>query len=275
MSIELNFRVFKALCLSSLVSVLLLDSAQAAISRAAFNDAYQVVSAVTAEQSQVVYYRLGVPGEKAAAANIYVDNEFHSALLPGGYSVFCVAPGNHGVSAVTDDAPEYAGKHQQPQISFEGGKTVFLRVSENGAEEPQRVSREVAENELLGALRQVHVLSRASAVKSCTYEPQQAAGSYSLSSDVLFGFGKSPYRDLDDKAREAVAELSRRVRLENIGAVHLDVAGYADHFGSESANHTFELHRAEPVRQLWIYNGFDAAEISASSVGSGESISQK
>lgn len=127
-----------------------------------FGDTYKPIPSVSVDQTQVVYYRLGSPGQKGGAANIYVDDELHSSLLPGGYTTLCVAPGQHKMAVIRNDEVGFSGS-----VAFEGGKTLFLRLSEDGMEKPQMVPRETAEKELAGELRQVHVLSRASAVSVC------------------------------------------------------------------------------------------------------------
>src|SRR5690606_35441134 len=95
---------------------LLAVGAHAAVLQSAFGDPYQAIPAVATSQSQVVYYRPGTPGQKAEPAFVYIDKEFHTGLLPGGYTVFCLAPGRHGLSAVLDDAPRYGGKRVQPGV---------------------------------------------------------------------------------------------------------------------------------------------------------------
>ncbi|WP_371365431.1 OmpA family protein [Pseudomonas sp. QL9] len=239
-----------------------------------FGEPYRAALQVGSDQAQVVYYRLGVPGEKFGAANIYIDEEFHTGLLPGGYTVFCLAPGSHGMSAVLRDAPAYAGKHDQPKLQFEAGKTQFLRVGENGENQPLAVPREQAEQELANNLRQVHVLSRASAVQSCKYVHQPQERSYSLSSDVLFGFGKASYEDIREDGRRDVGSLVRRLHKENVRIDKIEVVGHTDRIGRGAANEALGLRRAQTVRQLLIDNGLAPESISARSAGSRMPVTQ-
>lgn len=141
----------------------------AAISASAFAEVYTPVAAVASNQSQVVYFRSGQPMEAGNAANIYVDQQFHSGLLPGGFTAFCVAPGNHSLLAYLNDAPGYTGKQRQHPFALKGGETVFLRVNPDVGGMPQIVPRVAAERELLTNRRQVQVISRASAVMDCRY----------------------------------------------------------------------------------------------------------
>ncbi|MTD37261.1 hypothetical protein GIX45_01185 [Erwinia sp. CPCC 100877] len=128
---------------------------------------YTPVSTVSLSKSQVVYYRsdsLNFPG----AADVYVDGEFQTALLPGGYNVFCVMPGKHSLSSFIKDYPGYAGKkeHLWP-VELNAGQTYFFRVTNDNTGKPEMVDRALAEKELGSMHQQIHVLPRASAVVDC------------------------------------------------------------------------------------------------------------
>lgn len=247
--------------------------ANAAVLQSAFSDPYRPVPAVADTQSQVVYYRAGTPGQKAVPAFVYIDKEFHAGLLPGGYTVFCLVPGRHGLSAVLDDAPRYGGKRVQPGARLVAGRTYFMRVSDVGAMEPQWVDRETAERELAGALRQVHTVSRAVATRSCEYAQQQPeARRYSIHSDVLFGFGKSAFVDIRGNGRRELAELLRKL-TDELGSVDLiEVVGHTDPIGSVPYNDALGMQRAQAVRQWLIEGGMAPSRISARSAGSREPV---
>lgn len=246
--------------------------ADAAMAASAFTDVYTPVPSVAATQSQVVYYRPGNPGQKAAPAFVYIDKEFHAGLLPGGYTVFCLSPGRHGLSAVLDDSPRYGGKRTQPGVRLEAGATQFIRVDEAGGLEPQLVGREVAERELDGSRRQAHVLSRAEAVKSCDYIPTPEIRSYSLSSDVLFGFAKSAYEDIRPEGRKAFTELLQQIGKDRLQVERIDVVGHTDPIGSVPYNDALGLRRAQTVRQMLIDSGIAPGTIRASSEGSRQPV---
>lgn len=159
--------------LGTFVGLLASSQVYAAISAAAFAEVYTPVAAVASNLSQVVYFRSGEPMAAGEAANIYVDQQFHSGLLPGGFTAFCVAPGNHSLLAYLDEAPGYTGKQRQYPFTLKGGETVFLRVNPGAGGLPQIVPRLAAERELLSNRRQVHVVSRASAATDCNHSPDR------------------------------------------------------------------------------------------------------
>lgn len=246
-----------------------------------FGSTYSPVAPVSDGQAQVVYYRTSGVGQQKGAAHVYVDSEFHTGLLPGGYSTFCVVPGSRTLGAYLNDAPSYKGKNVDLySANLEGGKTYFLRVQENGNGAPQAVTREDAERELVGSRSQVQALSRASKVQMCNNlptPPVQAAQfkDYALSGDVLFAFGKSGHQDISSQGRKAIRELITQLHREHAKLDRIEVVGHTDPIGSYSANQALGLKRAQTVRRLLVDGGLSASSVTASSAGSSEPVTDE
>lgn len=246
-----------------------------------FGSTYSPVAPVSDGQAQVVYYRTSGVGQQKGAAHVYVDSEFHTGLLPGGYSTFCVVPGSRTLGAYLNDAPSYKGKNVDLySANLEGGKTYFLRVQENGSGAPQAVTREEAERELMGSRSQVQALSRASKVQMCnnlSTPPVQAAQfkDYALSGDVLFAFGKSGYQDISALGRKAIGELISQLHREHAKLDRIEVVGHTDPIGSYAANQVLGLKRAQTVRRLLVDGGLSASSVTASSAGSSEPVTDE
>ncbi|MBS4077721.1 OmpA family protein [Pseudomonas rustica] len=241
-----------------------------------FGNAYSQVAPVPDRQVQVVYYRPNGLGSRQGAANVYVDREFHAALLPGGFSAFCVAPGQHSLGAYVNDAPQYKGKSTDVfSAELDGGKTYFLRVREDGYGAPQAVTRAEAERELQGTHRQVQALSRASTVLACDYLPMEQVQfkEYALSGDVLFAFGKSGTRDITARGRDAIGDLIAQLKRENANLSSIEVVGHTDPIGSASSNYALGLKRAQTVRRLLVDGGLASGSITANSAGADQPIS--
>lgn len=246
-----------------------------AVSGKIFGTQYAPVAPVADRQVQVVYYRANAMGTQQGAAHVYVDREFHAGLLPGGYSSFCVAPGNHSLGAYVKDAPQYKGKTTDVfSASLDGGKTYFLRVREDGYGAPQAVARVDAERELSGMRMQVQALSRASTVQACDYQPMPVAQykDYALSGDVLFAFGKSGYQDITSGGRAAIRQLVTQLKQENANLDGIEVIGHTDPIGSASSNHLLGLKRAQTVRRMLLEGGLPASAVVASSAGSDQPV---
>lgn len=249
-----------------------LCTAPKALAVQAFGNQYTPVAPVSAGQAQVVYYRPATMGAQSGAAHVYVDREFHTGLLPGGYTAFCVTPGLHTLGAYLNDAPQYKGKNTDVySASLEGGMTYFLKAGEGLNSAPQAVKRADAERELAGSRQQTQALSRASSVQACA--PGAPFKDYALSGDVLFNFGKSGYGDISAQGRQAIRELISQLKTEHAVLEHIEVIGHTDPFGTQASNQALGLKRAQTVRRLLIEGGLPAENIEASSKGSSESVS--
>lgn len=258
------------LCAASFASVLSVE-AWAVPSASAFGTEYQPGVKVGSEQVQVIYYRAVEPVPAPGAAHVYVDREFHTGLLPGGYTRFCVAPGKHLLGSYLDDAPLYLGKSGETfEANFEIGKTYFVRV--NGSSMPHAVASEEAERELRDSRAQVHTLSRASRVDDCHYQLDTAVTykDYTLSGDVLFAFGKSGYGDITRQGHYAIRELVGQLLRDAVQPQHVEVIGHTDPIGSAAANRALGLKRAQTVRRLLVEGGLPANKVGAVSAGSHE-----
>lgn len=239
-----------------------------------FGTPYSAVAPVSDGQAQVVYYRAAT-SQLPGSANVYVDREFHTSLLPGGYSTFCVVPGSRTLGAYIGDAPTYKGKTTDLySANLEGGKTYFLKVRDNGSGAPQAVTRAEAERELAGSRAQVQALSRASKVQQCNVLDMPVAQfkDYALSGDVLFAFGKSGYQDISSRGRIAILELITQLNREHAKLDRIEVVGHTDPIGSYQANQALGLKRAQTVRRLLIDGGLPAATVVARSAGSSEPV---
>ncbi|MGX5029142.1 OmpA family protein [Enterobacter asburiae] len=236
-----------------------------------FGKAYQPVAPVGQTQTQVVYYR-DASNTAGGAAHIYVDNEFHDALLPGGFTTFCLAPGKHNLGAYQNDAPQYRGKEQGYNVEMSGGQTYFVRVSQTMNAVPEARTREQAEKDLAGLREQIHVLSRASSVEACNNLPAPQYKDYTLSGDVMFRFGQSSEKGVSARGHQAVKELVATIKRENVELKQIQVIGHTDPIGSDRSNYALGLKRAQTVRSMLVKNGIPARLMSASSVGSDEPV---
>ncbi|MBC3776848.1 OmpA family protein [Pseudomonas sp. SWRI99] len=248
--------------------------AQAAPETKTFGAAYQPVAPVANDQVQVVYYRAAEAGQAdKGAAHVYVDRRFHTGLLPGGYTAFCVKPGDHTLGAYLNDAPLYKGKNSDTyRAEFQGGKTYFLRVNSTSTGAPQVVARADAERELAASRVQAHALSRASTIEACRYQQGVAQQDHTLSGDVLFAFGKSGYQDITAQGRATIRELASQLRGDAAASRRIQVIGHTDSLGSEASNQVLGLKRAQTVRRILLDGGLPASAVSASSAGSQEPV---
>ncbi|MBB5463761.1 OmpA family protein [Paraburkholderia sp. Cpub6] len=251
-----------------------------------FGQTYAPAGQISSQQAQIVYYRDTSAGAgRSAAADVYVDGELQTALLPNGYSIFCVKPGEHTLGAYIHDAPLYKGKTTGgSRAELKGGMTYFVKVApagSNGA--PVVVPRNEAETQLQGMRAQMHVLSRASAVQACDYpsvpvvQPAAAAQpavvkNYTLKGDTLFAFGKSGSRDMTGKGRAEISRLAEQILAENAPLEAVTVIGHADLIGSDAAAQKLGEQRAMTVRRMLIEQGVPTLKITAESAGNSDPV---
>lgn len=242
-----------------------------------FYAAYVGLPPVAVDQAQVVYYRTQEGVQRKGAAHVYIDREFHTGLLPGGFTSFCLAPGSHTLGAYLNDAPTYTGKSTDLyQTKLEGGRTYYLKVREDGNTFPMPVEREPAERQLQGTRLQMHALSRATGVETCRYyeylKDDERFKHYTLASDVLFASGKSDYRDISTAGRSAVSQLLDELRSDEAQIKHVQVTGHTDPFGSASDNQLLGERRANTVLQMLVDGGIGESILSTQSAGSREPV---
>ncbi|MCC8405627.1 OmpA family protein [Paraburkholderia sp. MMS20-SJTN17] len=251
-----------------------------------FGQTYAPVGQVGPQQAQVVYYRDTSAGAgRSAAAGVYVDGDLQTALLPNGYSIFCVKPGEHTLGAHIHDAPLYKGKTTGgSRAELKGGMTYFMKVAPAGSNGvPVTVPRNEAEAQLQGMRAQMHVLSRASAVQVCDYpsvplvQPAAAARSaviknYTLKGDTLFAFGKSGGRDITGEGRAEISRLAEQILADNASLEAVTVIGHADLIGSDAAAQKLGEQRAMTVRRMLIEHGIPTLKITAESAGNSDPV---
>ncbi|WP_415838583.1 OmpA family protein [Rahnella bruchi] len=259
------FKLSKKILFLTLAATLGSQAAIASESEA-LKTAYQPVPDVGESQAQVVYYRTTDTNVAKGDADVYVDGEFQTALLPGTYTAFCVKPGDHVIGSWLNDSPAYKGKQdKQNTLALEGGKTYFLRASEMQDESLKLVTENEATPSLMKTHLQDILVSRASAVMVCQHQYKD----YVLSSDVLFDFGKSGVSNIKAGGREAIGKIAKEVSNKS---AKIMVIGHTDPIGSAQSNLTLGLKRADTVRSLLVGDGVSAASVTSTTAGSKESV---
>lgn len=242
---------------------------------------YRPGPSVASHLAQVVFFRGAAPssaGGGRAAAHVYVDGEFHTALMPNGFTRFCVAKGIHALEAHVGDAPAFAGKAvPKTQALLEGGVTYFVEVSERGMGAPVPFSRADAERVLASSEQQRRFVSRASTVVPCEDAPPAAAAPekvrFTLNADVLFAFGKGDYQAITPQGRVELKKVADQIRAQSpqsIGPV--SVRGHADAIGSIAGNQRLSEQRARSVSRVLAEEGLSSDRIKVEGVGSSEPV---
>ncbi|WP_156294214.1 OmpA family protein [Serratia oryzae] len=232
------------------------DSSSADIGHASVN--YRPVADVVSELAQVVFYY--PQGELPAA--IYVDRELQSALKPGEFSVFCVAPGTHTVESYFNDQPGYQGK-QKPshQLAMKAGETYFLQVNPGSKGTTTALAdRAIAEPLLKPLRKQTRIVNRASQVKPCEYV--MGANVASIQESVLFQFGQSGAKAILPESQAKLRTVIDFVK-QGSGTAEIELYGYTDAVGHTESNQRLSEARAQTVRNVLIQGGVEPSSIMA------------
>jgi OmpA-OmpF porin, OOP family len=264
-------------------SILSLTTATVALAQTGrlvkIGDVYRPVPDVVPELAQIVYFRGKPSSASARAAHVYVNGELEGALMPNGYTQFCVKKGAYSIEAYVGDEPLYAGKtNPKTEVNLEGGKTYFVGVSENGSGEPVPYRRAEAEQVLKTSLRQINVINRAGAVVPCSFRPDQKPVAslppppplqFRLDAQTLFAFGQSSAGSLTPAGRNELAAIARKVlALPPNTVTRLSVVGYTDPIGAESYNLALSEKRAQAVGEVLSQSGIPKGIIRAIGMGS-------
>ena len=250
-----------------------------------FGSKFQTAMAAPERQTRIFIYRQPVTAY-ANPVNIYLDSRFHTALLGGGYSEFCAAPGAIAIQTGYDDAKKMHQAKESPGQSWalQAGQTLYLRVNETNPADMKlvEVAADPAQQELARTALQTHVLSRAPAAQWCA--PVQTAApvlsapvtpgltaklpvpaepasltpaatrktaaprAYALQSDALFEFGKT---ELKTSGYNSIEMMAQQLISDFQQVERIRVVGHSDSIGKPKANRALSLARAEVVaRQL-------------------------
>ncbi|WP_419963430.1 hypothetical protein [Pantoea vagans] len=95
------------------------------VKRPKVNVQYHSLPQVIPEQAQMVLL-LSKRNKLQARCMCMSIKRFHTALLPGQFTVMCVATGEHAFSTAINDAPDYKNKlNSLFKAKFKGGMTYF------------------------------------------------------------------------------------------------------------------------------------------------------
>lgn len=230
---------------------------------------YKTVPPVVQELAQVVWYRAKTHNPTPGAANVYVDGSYHTSLTLGGFTSFCVKPGQHILGAYTNEAPLYRGKRQELfSADLRGGTTYFLRINEQQQLEqpPRAVKRETGENEMgdQQTKRQIHTYSRAASIVPCIHDHSatQPMSHYIFSNLTLFGTTEPGITSLSDEGRAALNDLAISVRQQYPLSRQVIIQINASDKSSKSISERAAVIRnalslaAIPLDSIQVQNGF-------------------
>jgi OmpA-OmpF porin, OOP family len=206
-------------------------------------------------QSRIVVYRTTNTPQLPGATGVFIQGQYHTSLLPGGYSQLCLPPGQFEVGARQFRVGQNARDSYDTvtTLALPPAQTQYLTVEESSGRPVMKpVTAAQALQELGPARLQIHTISRVTQAQSCeatTAAPVLPPEQFILSGDTLFEFGRSDLNGLTASGRESLDTLTVRIRKDyaRIDSVH--VIGHADPLGSPDFNERLSVNRAHTVQQ--------------------------
>jgi len=228
-------------------------------------------------QSRIVVYRTANTTQLPGATGVFIQGQYHTSLVPGGYSQLCLPPGQFELGARQFRVGQNARDSYDTvtALALPAAQTQYLTVDEtSGRPVLKPVTAAQAQQELGATRLQIHTVSRVSQAQNCvaTAAPVAQPEQFILSGDALFAFGRSDLNGLTASGRESLDMLTARIRKDyaRIDSVH--VIGHADPLGSPDFNERLSLNRANTVRQYLKTRGQISAPVTSEGRGARELV---
>ena len=187
------------------------------------------------------------------AASVYVNGDYQTSLVPGGYSQLCLAPGQARVGVRYADVTRRAATDRMDslsELSLSAGGTQYVKVQEGGARMVLTPgSQAQALSELAGTRVQMHTISRVKGQQACQMVDKPISEAITLAGDTLFKFDRSDRAGLTDQGIYALEQLMMQLRERYQSVEHVHLIGYTDPLGSEAYNQRLSLQRAGTVSE--------------------------
>ncbi len=214
-----------------------------------------------ASQSRVLVYRGADSSGLKGATGVFVNGQYHTSLVAGGYSQLCIEPGAVEIGARQMRIGRNAKDNYDSLTATRllAGQSQYFAVYEDAARPVLKpVPAAQALQEMVGTRLQMHTVSRVTKAQDCLSAPAPVAApvmvpampqQFALSGDALFAFGRSDAAGMTSQGLAVIDQLVSRIRSDYTHINHIHVIGHADPLGSQQANQRLSSERADTVRR--------------------------
>lgn len=211
-----------------------------------------------ASQSRILVYRSSNSAGLAGATGVFVNGQYHTSLIAGGYSQLCIEPGTVEMGARQMRIGRNAKDNYDSLTStrLAGAQNQYFAVYEDaGRPVLKPVPAAQALQEIATTRLQMHTISRVTKAQDCISGPAApllvpaVPQQFALSGDALFAFGRSDAAGLTQEGLTVIDQLIARIRNDYNYINHIHVIGHADPIGSARANERLSAERADTVRR--------------------------
>ena len=241
---------------------------------------YATPSKVNPKLARIVVYRADRKDSRGVA-HLEINGKYHTSLQNGGYSEVCVLPSEFILSANMVEADDSGNNGPKTSLTIDtrAQQHIYMRVQDSGDNKASitPVVEDVAQTELQKTRRQVHAATRVPDLPECVEPTDPYAPStqgQTLSSDDLFGYGKSDIQGMSSQGRAALDKLVADIQSQRPGLAktQIRVVGHADPIGNAQANHRLSEARAQAVRTYMVNGGLNAQRVSAEGLGANQLV---
>ncbi|TCB78451.1 OmpA family protein [Acinetobacter sp. ANC 4173] len=214
--------------------------------------------------TQVVFIR-DKDGLKGPAANIFVEGNYLTSLLPDSFKAMQLCARPIRMSAIyTQSAVNYTNARRLNSTqSLTDGATQYFRLVDgsNQAIQVQELTEAQAQSLLPKLKEAVGTVSRVKEIEECAQPVyvqvpvKPVLKKYTLQASTLFDYAKSGPDDLPSQGRKEVAAIANEITQDQETISHIAVIGYTDPVGSDHSNQQLAQRRAETVRALLVQDG--------------------
>lgn len=239
-------------------------------------DAYVANKKVKPKLGLITFYR-PQQGNKSGVASLEVNGHYHGALQLGAYIELCLPAGSISVATrMTQVGSDIKAAHDATTtFTLQEEQNAYLRFVDlgDGRASLSLVQTDIAQAELKGTRRQVHVRSRVPGATECVDSNSKLAQreeSLVLVADGIFAFGQSEVNVANPKARQSMDELISHIKKTygNEKNIVIRVVAHTDPIGNPEANKRLSVARANAIRTYMIKGGLIAEQISSEGKGS-------
>ncbi len=216
-------------------------------------------------QSKIVVFRLARPGLQAPPINVFVNEDFHSSLLPENRAwAVNVCPGlaEIGVSPVDRNA-SLTRAWARDSRSLKAGEIAFYQVDMDGS--GRGVGRFVDSAQAIELVRdlpiQSHVITRTRAGIDCPAEVVR------INASALFRFDRFDVSGMTNNGESVIRDLAQRIDREYASVDRVVVKGYTDPIGALDYNLRLSEQRADTVASILMESGLQQALVDSEGLG--------
>lgn len=215
-------------------------------------------------QSLLVFYREG--DVQGPAANVYVNGNYQTSLLPNAVSPVAVCSAKNLLTTSFTTNAQFGNRSEGVHYTSPVGEITYVKVAQeaNGKLNFVRVNADEAQQAIAQLPKESQTLSRVPAPQNCG---TPVLANETLDASALFAFNKSGVKDILPRGREDIAAFAEKIPAMG-GVTKVVVSGHTDPEGSDRYNQALSQKRANTVKALLQKQG---VTLPVEAVGYGES----